>query len=70
MARNFLRIFTENNPARGTGKKYNIPDVNWLTGYLSLNIKDEKQNVTQYEKMKIEILISISISSCKAYSKD
>ena len=25
----FFRIFTENNPVRGTGKD-NIPDVNWL----------------------------------------
>ena len=31
MARNFFRIFTENNPARGTGKIYNMPDVNRLT---------------------------------------
>ena len=30
MARNFFPIFTENNPARGTGKKIYIPDVNWL----------------------------------------
>ena len=30
MARNFFRIFTENNPARGGRKIYNIPDVNWL----------------------------------------
>ena len=35
MARNFFRIFTENNPARGPEKIYNIPDVNWLkyTGF-------------------------------------
>ena len=26
-------FFTENNPARGTGKKNNIPDVNWLMKY-------------------------------------
>ena len=31
MARIFFQIFTENNPARGTGKKYNMPDVNWFT---------------------------------------
>ena len=30
MARNVLRIFTENNPARGIGKKYNMPEVKGL----------------------------------------
>ena len=30
MARIFFRIFTENNPALGTEKKKNFPDVNWL----------------------------------------
>ena len=34
MARNCFLIFTENNHARGTGKKYNIPDVNCLILYL------------------------------------
>ena len=31
MARNLFQIFTENNPGTGDRKKYNIPDVNWLT---------------------------------------
>ena len=35
MARNFFQFFTENNPARGTEKKY-IPDVNWLKEYLTI----------------------------------
>ena len=31
MARNFFKIFTENNGARGDRKKYNISDVNRLS---------------------------------------
>ena len=31
MAINFFWNFTENKPVRGLRKKYNIPNVNWLT---------------------------------------
>ena len=31
MARNFFQIFTEYKPVRRLRKKYNIPDVNWLS---------------------------------------
>ena len=31
---NFFWIFTENKPVRGLRKKYNIPDVNWLSYFL------------------------------------
>ena len=31
MARNIFRIFTENKPVGGLQKKYNIPEVNWLS---------------------------------------
>ena len=36
MTRNFFWIFTENKRVRGLRKKYNIPDVNWLSVF-SLN---------------------------------
>ena len=36
MARIFFPIFTENNPAWGDGKKYNIPDVKWLKSHLQV----------------------------------
>ena len=38
MARNFFKIFTENKPVRGLRTKYNIPDVNWLTGLTNLTL--------------------------------
>ena len=38
----FPQIFTENKPVRGLRKKYNIPDMNWLSiqlmVFLSQNI--------------------------------
>ena len=37
MARNFFRIFTENKPVLGLRKKYNIPDVNWLSKTFDCN---------------------------------
>ena len=36
MARNFFKNFTENKPVRGLRKKYNVPDVNWLSMNLAL----------------------------------
>ena len=38
MARNLFLIFTENKPVWGLRKKYNIPDVNWLSNYCTSNI--------------------------------
>ena len=53
MARNFFGIFTKNNPAQGTGKKYNIPDVILLKGMLKYSIISEKTltNMHIYKKV-------------------
>ena len=40
MAIIFFQIVTENKPVRGLRKKYNIPDVNWLSVSLKHNFEN------------------------------
>ena len=44
MARNFYRIFTENNPVMGDSKTFGIPEAKGLISEKSLLIKPNKKN--------------------------
>ena len=58
MAIIFFRIFTENNPARGTGKNIIMPDVNRVS-----NLTDEEfySTVKNFETMKNTGTVSLEL---------
>ena len=63
MARNFYRIFTENNPVMGDSKTFGIPEVKGLKHYFSLpqvKIKNKKTSHLILEMSMNEVFIWLS----------